>query len=143
MVDAGGNNFLVHGPGTLMADQPVRAGLISGALSIFVAWIGNRYWAFSATRNERKAAELFQFVLVNIGGVLIASACLFVSRWVLDYDSLLADNLSRNVIGVGLGTIFRYCCYKFLVFKGPGRAPLAVASRPADDAGPQPGTAGT
>jgi putative flippase GtrA len=124
VVDAGGFNLLTIGPGHLMAAEPVRASLISGAVSILVAWIGNRYWTFSANRNERKTKELIQFVLVNIGGVLIASACLYISRWILDFHSVLSDNLARNIIGVGLGTIFRYLCYKLWVFTGPGKPNL-------------------
>ncbi|MDR1152427.1 MAG: GtrA family protein [Bifidobacteriaceae bacterium] len=117
IVDAGGYNLLVYGPGHLMASSPVRASLVCGAVSILVAWLGNRYLTFAATRNKAKTKELIMFVLVNLVGIMIAAGCLYISRWILGYHSLFADNLSRNIIGVGLGTIFRYLCYKFIIFK--------------------------
>ena len=43
--------------------------------------------------------------------------CLAISRYVLNLDSALADNISANVIGVGLGTIFRFWSYRTIVFK--------------------------
>jgi putative flippase GtrA len=106
-----------------MAAAPARASLLCGAVSILVAWAGNRYWTFASSRAERKLRELALFVLVNIGGILISTGCLYVSRWILGLDSPLADNLSRNIIGIGLGTIFRYLCYKLIVFRArPGQA---------------------
>ncbi|MDR1295302.1 MAG: GtrA family protein [Bifidobacteriaceae bacterium] len=116
LVDAGGYNLLIHGPGHLLAASPVRASLLCGTVSILVAWVGNRYLTFAASRSKAKTRELIMFVLVNIVGIMIASGCLYFSRWILGFDSLFADNLSRNIIGVGLGTIFRYFCYKFIVF---------------------------
>jgi putative flippase GtrA len=43
--------------------------------------------------------------------------CLAISRYILGFDSILADNISSNVIGVGIGTIFRFWAYRTLVFK--------------------------
>ena len=50
--------------------------------------------------------------------MLIAVGCLWFSHYVLELTSPLADNIAANVVGVGLGTIFRYFCYKYLVFTG-------------------------
>jgi putative flippase GtrA len=118
VVDVGGYNLLVFGPGHVMAGIPVRAGIVSWAASVVVAWLGNRYWTFSQTRRESINRELVLFVLANVAGLGFTTICLYVSRWVLHFDSALADNLSRNIIGIALGTIVRYILYKKVVFTG-------------------------
>jgi putative flippase GtrA len=140
-IDAGGWMLLVRGPGHLMGDAPGRASLLTGALSILVAWLGNRYWTFADNRNPAKTKELILFVLVNIAGVLIATAAVYVSRWTLGYTSGVADFVSRNIIGIGLGTVFRYIMYKTVVFRGPGPVnqeqslPAGVRPAPSEETG--------
>jgi putative flippase GtrA len=119
VVDVGIYNLLVFGPGDMMGRWPVRAGLISAAIATGVSYLGNRYWTFSKKRSRMPVREIILFIVVNIGGIVIAQACLYFSRWVLDLHTLTSDNISRNIIGVGLGTIFRYLCYKFWVFNKP------------------------
>ena len=42
-----------------------------------------------------------------------------VSHYVLGLRSAVADNVSANVVGVGLGTAFRFVAYRFWVFRSP------------------------
>ena len=60
--------------------------------------------------------ELVMFFGLNGIAMLIAVACLGVSHYVLDLTSPLADNVSANIIGVALGTIFRFFTYRKFVF---------------------------
>jgi putative flippase GtrA len=118
LVDVGLFNLLRFGPGELLGHKPITAKIISVAVATLVAWLGNRYWTFAARRSPRRAHEFAAFVLVNVGGMLIAVGCLAVSHYVLGLTSPLADNISANVVGLGLGTVFRYVCYHRLVFTG-------------------------
>ncbi|MDO5700769.1 MAG: GtrA family protein [Bowdeniella nasicola] len=118
VVDTGAFNLLVYGPGRLMAPHPVSAKITSAVLATLVAWVGNRYWTFRHARRSEPGRELAMFLLVNVGGIVIAAGTLWFSRYVLGYTSQLADNISANIIGVGLGTLFRYLCYRFVVFTG-------------------------
>ena len=52
----------------------------------------------------------------------IALACLWISHYVLGFASPLADNIATNVIGLALGTAFRFTLYRFWVFRGPAPA---------------------
>jgi hypothetical protein len=54
----------------------------------------------------------------NIIGLLISVLTLELSHNMLGLTSRLADNISGNVIGVGLGTAFRYWSYRRFVFAG-------------------------
>jgi putative flippase GtrA len=60
--------------------------------------------------------EAVVFGLVNVGGLAIASLCLFVSHYVLGHTSQLADNIAANGVGLVLGTAFRYVAYRWFVF---------------------------
>lgn len=116
VVDVGLFNLLRFGPGEILGDKPLTAKVVSVAVSVLVAWLGNRYWTFSGSRRSSRGRELAMFVMVNLGGMGIAVACLAVSHYVLGLTSPLADNVAANGVGLVLGTAFRYLCYRYLVF---------------------------
>lgn len=97
-------------------EGPVFAKIISTILAIIVNWIGNRFWTFREHRGRQLVREGIEFGVVSVGGLLIGLFCLFVSHYVLGFTSLLADNISSNVIGLALGTAFRFSLYRFWVF---------------------------
>jgi putative flippase GtrA len=70
------------------------------------------------------------FILFNIIGFGFSVVTLFVSHDLLGLTSRLADNISANVIGLALGTLFRYVTYKRFVFAGPASEPSSGASGP-------------
>ncbi|WP_418276154.1 GtrA family protein [Isoptericola jiangsuensis] len=113
-------NLLLHGPPPfdVLAHKPVTVNVIAVAVSTMVAWIGNRYWTFAEHRTSHRVRELVEFGLVNIGGLVISSACLAFSRYVLGLESPLADNVAANGVGLVLGMIFRYVMYRTVVFRG-------------------------
>jgi putative flippase GtrA len=95
---------------------PILAKVISTVLAIIANWIGNRFWTFRDRRRPHIVREGFEFALVSGGGLLIGVACLWVSHYLLGFTSLLADNISTNVIGLVLGTAFRFWLYRIWVF---------------------------
>lgn len=101
----------------ILHEGPVLAKVVSTSLAIIVNWIGNRYWTFGPHRRPQALREGVEFALVSLGGMLIGLACLWVSHYLLGYTSLLADNISSNVIGLGLGTVFRFWLYRTWVFR--------------------------
>lgn len=119
VVDAGLFNLLLHGPGQLLGHKPLTAKVVSVTVAMLVSWVGNRYWAFAARRTADRARELATFAAVNVGGMLIAVGCLAVSRYLLGLTSPLADNIAANVVGLALGTAFRYVAYRRVVFTAP------------------------
>lgn len=116
VVDVGLMNLLRFGPGEILGDKALTAKVISVAVATLVSWLGNRHWTFASQRRDSRSRELLWFLLVNAGGMLIAVGSLWVSHYVLGFTSPLADNISANVVGLGLGTAFRYFCYRHLVF---------------------------
>ncbi|WP_082383125.1 GtrA family protein [Frigoribacterium sp. RIT-PI-h] len=143
VVDVGVYNLL---RATLLDDKPIGAKVVSVIVATAVAWLGNRYLTFREGRTQAVVREAVTFGLVNVGGLLIASACLFVSHYLLGFTSQLADNVAANGVGLVLGTAFRYVAYRHLVFRGssavtpPADTPDASAafatvtgSRPTDE----------
>lgn len=98
-------------------EGPVVAKVISTSIAIVVNWLGNRYWTFGPHRRPQALREGLEFALVSLGGMGIGLACLWVSHYVLGYTSLLADNVSSNIIGLALGTAFRFWLYRIWVFR--------------------------
>ena len=97
-------------------EGPVFAKIISTVLAIIINWIGNRFWTFREHRGRQLVREGVEFGVVSVGGLLIGLLCLFISHYVLGYTSVLADNISSNVIGLALGTAFRFSLYRLWVF---------------------------
>jgi putative flippase GtrA len=84
---------LLSEPGPL-AHKPLTSKTISVAVATVVAWLGNRYWTFRHRRRSAAHHEFAMFVLMNVGGLLIALGCLAFSHYLLDLRSALADNIS-------------------------------------------------
>lgn len=129
IVDIGTYNALRF---TIMDSHPIGAKVVSVFIATIVSWLGSRHWTFKHKANlQRPAAEFIWFAAINAGGLIIASACLYVSHYLLGYTSRLDDNISGNVIGLALGTVFRYLMYKFLLFRMPARR-IASSEEPIE-----------
>ena len=95
---------------------PIGAKIVSAGIATVVTWFGNRYWTFREHRRKNYLLELAEFSTVSVGGILIGLACLWVSHYLLGFTSLLADNISTNLVGLVLGTSFRFLLYRFWVY---------------------------
>jgi len=105
--------FSVHSP---LYNKPLSAKIASVAVATTVAYFGNRYWTFRHRGRTSFGREYFLFFVLNGVGLLISVGCLWFSHYALGFTSALADNISANVIGLALGTIFRFWSYRRWVF---------------------------
>ena len=103
---------------------PLVAKVISTLLAIATNWLGNRYWTFSRERQSNTVREGIEFFAVSIAGMAIGLGCLWVSHYVLGFTSVLADNISANVVGLALGAVFRFTLYRYWVFSPSRQAAL-------------------
>lgn len=122
---------------SVLQESPIWSKVASVAVATIVAWLGNRYLTFRRERSPHAVREGVLFAIVNVVGLLIAAACLFVSHYMLGFTSQLADNISGNGIGLVLGTAFRFAAYRWLVFSPRARTLRLPRSarRPALDIG--------
>lgn len=99
----------------------IGAKMVSTSAAIIFNWLGNRYWTFRKDRHTHIVREFLEFVGASLAGMAVSVGCLWVSHYGLGFDSLLADNIAGNVIGLGLGTILRFVLYRYWVWN-PTRA---------------------
>lgn len=118
VIDVGLFNALrlgAFGEGHLL-QGPIGAKVLSVSVAVLVTWFGNRYWTFREHRRKNYLLELLEFGVVALGGLLIGLLCLWVSHYALGFDNLIADNIAANVVGLFLGTAFRFFLYRFWVY---------------------------
>jgi putative flippase GtrA len=112
---------------------PIVAKVISVAIATLATWFGNRYFAFRDKRRSRVGLELLEFSAVAITGNGISVLCLYLSHYVFGFTSLLADNISTNVIGLVLATTFRFLLFRLWVY-GPHRTDSLARVRHGEQA---------
>ncbi|NIZ92321.1 GtrA family protein [Kineococcus rubinsiae] len=96
--------------------KPLTANVIGVVVSTVVAWLGNRLWTFRHRRRASAPRELLLFAVMNAAGLAISLACLGFTYYVLDLRGAVATNVSANVVGLVLGTLFRWWAYRRFVF---------------------------
>lgn len=124
VVDVGVFNTLRHAGGL----GPLTSKTIAVLVATSVAFGGNLRWTFYERHSRHVTAAYVMFFAANGVGLLIALACLSFSRYVLGLTSPLSENIAGNVVGLGLGTLFRFWTYHTWVFRDV-RAP--THDRPA------------
>lgn len=97
-------------------ETPLGGKFISVTIATLVTWFGNRYWTFREHRRKNFLLELAEFSLIAVIGLGISLACLYVSHYLMGFTSILADNISGNVVGLVLATAFRFLLYRYWVF---------------------------
>jgi putative flippase GtrA len=137
VVDVGIFNMLrlgVFGTDTWWASA-LGAKVVSTSVAIIFNWLGNRYWTFRKNRSTPILRELIEFVLASVAGMFVALACLWVSHHLMGLRDLVSDNISGNVIGLGLGTALRFVLYRYWVFN-PNRGVIASTEGQTDSLPP-------
>jgi len=108
-----------------LTDKPLTSKTISTVVATTVAYAGHRTWTFRRRSRSAVRREYTLFFLLNGVGLLISLACLAISHYLLDLTGRVADNIAANVVGLGLGTAFRFWSYRRWVF--PELLPEAAA----------------
>lgn len=117
VLDVGIFNLLVHvGDPGVLADRPLTAKTISMVVATVFAYQVNREWTWKHRQRRGFWREYSLYFLLNAIALAITLVPLAISRYGLGMDSALADNISANLIGVGLGTLFRFWSYRKWVF---------------------------
>ena len=117
VVDVGLFNLLMFAGGDgPLSEKPLTAKAIAVIVATTVSYALNRNWTFSHRGRTNVAREYGLFFLLNGIAMGIALTCLWFSHYALGLTSPLADNISANVVGLVLGTLFRFWSYRKFVF---------------------------
>ena len=122
VIDVGLFNILRAG---VLADSPLTAKTISVIVATTFAFLANRHWTYGDRARTGYRRETALFFATNAAALLISWACLAFTHYLLGFDSQLADNISGNVVAVGLGTMFRFWVYRTWVFPSEDPVPAA------------------
>jgi putative flippase GtrA len=110
------NVLLQSGVETLVAKT------ISTVIATTVAFAGNRFWTWRHRAHAHMARQYTMFFVLNAIGLGIGLACLAISHYALGQiwpvlQTKLADNISGQLIGTAMGTLFRFWSYRRFVFR--------------------------
>lgn len=103
---------------------PLTSKTVSVAIAATIAFLGNRFWTWRHRASQGLAKEYFMYFVLNAVGLLIALLVVGFTYYILGFTGPVAYNISANVIGLGLGTAFRFWSYKKWVFLPPELPPV-------------------
>ena len=118
-------NLLVHGvpglygPGPLNG-WPLTSWFIANCVGMAISFDGSRRFAFKHRNASGPGGGVYRYIAINLASFTIPMACLWITRNVIGWDSVIADNISANVLGAGLGTLVRFWAFRRFVFTRRG-----------------------
>ena len=113
--------------------ETLLAKTISTVIATTVAFVGNRFWTWRHRAHHHMGRQYTTFFFLNAVGLGIALCCLALSHYGLGQiwpvlQSKAADNISGQLVGTAIGTLFRFWSYRRFVFRSaaeqPGLSPV-------------------
>ncbi|TDE59995.1 GtrA family protein [Nonomuraea mesophila] len=111
LIDTGAYNLFLLGVDL----GPLTSKVFATTISATFAYLGNRYWTFRHREQSGLGREYFLFFLLNGIALLFGLLVIGFTTYTLHLTDPLSANIA-NIIGVGLGTLFRFWSYKKWVF---------------------------
>ncbi|MFG2077465.1 Putative flippase GtrA (transmembrane translocase of bactoprenol-linked glucose) [Nonomuraea maritima] len=100
---------------TVIGLGPLTSKVVATTVSTTFAYAGNRFWTFRHRDQSGLGREYFLFFLLNGIALLFGLLTIGFTTYTLGRHDSLSVNIA-NIVGVGLGTLFRYWSYKKWVF---------------------------
>jgi putative flippase GtrA len=104
----------------LLEAGPLTSKTLAFVVSASIAFAGNRLWVFDQRQQRQLAAAYALFLAINVAGLVVNLVPLAISTYALGLTSPLAENISANVVGLALATLFRFWAYQRWVFPRGG-----------------------
>ena len=109
---------------TVLETKPLTAKVIAVLVATIVSYVLNREWSFRTRGGRVRHHEAALFFAISGIGVLMYTAPLAVSRYLLDlkvpnvslFTQEVADFVSGQILGVLLGMAFRWWGFRRFVF---------------------------
>jgi putative flippase GtrA len=117
--------------------DPLTATVAATVVGATLAFFGNRYWTWRHRERSGLHREYALYFLVNLVGLVIGLTCVGLSHYGLGsiwpaFRGLIADNVAKNIVGMALGTLFRFWAYRRFVFRETAPAGGSAGSGRAD-----------
>ena len=112
----------------------VTSKTLATLVSMSVAFMGHRNWAFAHRDKTTIRSSFGLFALINVCTLVLGAAIIWFVRYPLDQERLLVIQ-AANIASIGLNSVLRYLAYRRWVF--PAAQGLdAVAAPGPPPAGP-------
>jgi putative flippase GtrA len=112
---------------------PTTSNIISTGVATTISYFANRHWSFSHRARTGLRREYVLFFVINLIALGISSIVIAFTYYVVDATSPFDLNVAK-VIGIGIGTIFRFWSYKRYVFPAhPETADAQTGASAAED----------
>jgi putative flippase GtrA len=109
----------------------VTSKTLATLVSMTVAFLGHRNWAFAHRDRTTVRRSFALFTLVNLTTLVLGAAVIWFVRYPLEQERLLIIQIA-NIGSIGLNSVLRYLAYRRWVFPA-----FAAAPEPAVTAGPE------
>ena len=119
------SNALRFGAGVGPLTSLGVAMLVAATMSYFA----NRHWTWRDRVRQGLAREYGLFIALSVVGFALTEIPVGFAEYVLDLHSPLSYNVSGNLVGTALGTVWRFWSFKRWVF-----LPIEPADEAAADA---------
>jgi putative flippase GtrA len=102
----------------------IWAKVVSTVVAATLAFVGNRFWTWRGRGGKKMHREYLLYFVFNAIGLVIALGCAWISHdllgavWPEVFQTRLADNISTQLVGTAVGTVFRFWAYRTIVFTG-------------------------
>lgn len=109
---------------TVLIEKPVTAKVIAVLVATMVSYVLNREWSFRTRGGRERHHEAALFFLISGFAIVVYTAPLGISRYVLDLQvpevtrltQDVADFVSGQIVGVLAGMAFRWWAFRRFVF---------------------------
>ncbi|ROO50917.1 putative flippase GtrA [Micromonospora sp. Llam0] len=119
---------------TVLADGQLKATVVAALVATTSSYFMNRHWTYRDRPKSAIRREYVLFFLFNLTGLAIEVGVLGLAKYGFGISGLLALNIVK-IIGLVLGTVFRFWAYRTFVFRP------APAAHPTTETSPTTGTA--
>jgi putative flippase GtrA len=122
------SNALRFGPAKL---GPITSLGIAMVFAATCSYFANRHWTWRDKQRQGLGREYSLFIGLSVVGFVLTEIPVAFSEYVLHLHSPLAYNISGNLIGTGIGTVWRFWSFKRWVFLEPEPQAVEDAAREA------------
>jgi len=113
----------------------VTSKTLATLVSMSVAFLGHRNWAFAHRDRTTVRRSFSLFALINVFTLVLGAAIIWFVRYPLEQERLLVIQ-AVNIASIGFNSVLRYLAYRRWVF------PAAPGPDAATSSGPSPGAPG-
>ena len=98
---------------------PITSLAVAMAVAATFSYFANRHWTWRDKERQGLGREYSLFIALSVVGFVLTEIPVAFSEYVLHQHSPLAYNIAGNIIGTGIGTVWRFWSFKRWVFLEP------------------------